>query len=194
MLLYGERVMQMPKQFRVIIAAVLLIAAIIVLVILLFTPQPLQIILETGQEVSTKSSNYFTIASVMILVVCSFVIGATITYLFYNSDNSRVSRDRSGPHVRVETDGQTRQVRHLESEVHEQHSLDLILPLLREDEKKAVRLLRDSAGEMLQNELVLKLGLSKVKTTRILAGLERKQIIAKNRHGLTNHIRLLHTK
>jgi uncharacterized membrane protein len=43
---------------------------------------------------------------------------------------------------------------------------------------------------MQQNKLTLKLGLSKVKVTRLLCGLERKGLIAKERHGLTNMIKL----
>jgi uncharacterized membrane protein len=71
---------------------------------------------------------------------------------------------------------------------------DRLVSLLREDEKKAVRLVRDAGGQMLQNELVLKLGLSKVRTTRILASLERKQVVEKHRHGMTNRIVLKHSK
>ena len=48
----------------------------------------------------------------------------------------------------------------------------------------------DSKGQMLQNALVLKTSLSKVKMTRVLASLERKKLIVKERHGLTNRIKL----
>jgi uncharacterized membrane protein len=67
---------------------------------------------------------------------------------------------------------------------------DRIIPLLRDDEKKTVRIIREQNGEILQNDLVLKLGLSKVRTTRILSSLERKEIITKQRHGITNSIKL----
>jgi len=170
------------KQFTVIIAAVLLVSSIVLLVYMLFNPQPIQIILETGQEVTTKNPNYFTIGPVMILIICSFIIGASIMFLFYNADttnalipNTKLSRQQEHP---IE---------------HSHASYDIIMPLLRDDEKKAVRIIRDNNGEILQNELVLKLGQSKVKTTRILASLERKEIIVKQRHGLTNHIKLKHT-
>jgi hypothetical protein len=153
------------KQFKIWIAIVLLVASISVLVVMLFNPQPIQIILETGQEVSSNS-NYFTTGTVMLLIICSFIIGLAITYLFYNSENSKIPSSKI-----IE-------------------GYDLIMPLLRDDEKKAVRAIREHNGEILQNELVLKLGLSKVKTTRILAGLERKQIIVKQRHGMTNSVKL----
>jgi uncharacterized membrane protein len=160
------------KQFKIILAIVLLISSIVLLVIMLFNQKPIQIILETGQEVVSKDSNYFNITTVMILIISSFLIGASIMYLFYNAEGTKVF---SGI---------------IQSTDNNKKKYDLLLPLLREDEKKAVRLLREANGEMLQNQLVLKLGLSKVKTTRLIASLERKQIVSKQRHGLTNSIKL----
>jgi len=184
----------MARQFTVVLAAVLLVAAIIVLVLMLFRQQPIQIVLETGQEVTTKSPDYFTIGSVMILIVSSFLIGAAGSHLFYNADAM------GGAGSRKQYKEETAMSRPLHpqegkgGDAGEKASVySVILPLLREDEKKAVRIIHAQGGEMLQNELVLKLGLSKVKTTRILASLERKQIVRKQRHGLTNHIVLLHS-
>jgi uncharacterized membrane protein len=167
------------KQFQIWIAIVLLISSLSVLANILFRPQPIQIILETGQEVSAKTADYFTITTVMIIIFCSFVIGASAIYLFYNSENGKIFPKIGQP-----------------KEEHKEHSgaYDIIIPLLRDDEKKVVHIIKDQNGEILQNELVLKSGLSKVKTTRIIASLERKQIVSKQRHGMTNHIRLLHPK
>jgi hypothetical protein len=156
--------------FRIIIAIVLLISAIVVLALLIFRPQPIQIVLETGQEVASKSSDYFSVSTVVVLLICAFLIGAAITYLFYNSEDKKIFaavKSVSG-----------------NSEIYSK-----IMPLLRDDEKRVVHMLREHKGEMLQNELVLKLGLSKVKTTRLLASLERKQIIERHRHGMTNKVK-----
>ena len=161
------------KQFKVWIAIALLISAIVVLVLMLFSPRPIQIVLETGQEVTAKTPNYFTLETVMVLVICSFIIGAAITFLFFKSDNGKEAKAIQTTHKDPK-----------------QLNYDVILPLLREDEKKAVRILREHNGEILQNALVLKLGVSKVKATRIVASLERKQIVEKHRHGLTNSIRM----
>ena len=62
--------------------------------------------------------------------------------------------------------------------------------MLKTDEKHAVAALREAGGEMQQNKLVVKLGVSKVKATRILYGLEQKKLITKERHGLTNMVKL----
>lgn len=167
------------KQFKMIIAVVLLICSIVLTAYMLFTPQPIQIILETGQAVATQSSDYFTISTVIMLVLCAFIMGAAITYLFYNSENNLVFKK---PEEHKE------HITHKQSDV----NYDMIIPLLKDDEKKAVHIIREHNGEMLQNELVLKLGQSKVRTTRILSSLERKQIIQRHRHGLTNSIKLKH--
>jgi uncharacterized membrane protein len=106
-------------------------------------------------------------------------MGAAITYLFYNSETNTVFKKTE---------------EHKEYETHKQDNVnyDMIMPLLKDDERKAVHIIREHNGEVLQNELVLKLGHSKVRTTRILSSLERKQIIQRHRHGLTNSIKLKH--
>ena len=175
----------MMKQFKIVIAMVLLVASIFVMVNMLFNPQPIQLVLETGQEITTKNSDYFAMSTVMILIVSSFLIGASITYLFYNSDSNPIFRkDREHRETKESK----------ESKETIGSGYDIIIPLLRDDEKKAVHLIKEHNGEILQNELVLKLGLSKVKTTRILAALERKQVIEKHRHGLTNSVKLRYMK
>jgi len=45
-------------------------------------------------------------------------------------------------------------------------------------------------GEVLQNDLVSRTGMSKVAVTRALAKLESKGLVVKERHGLTNKVRL----
>jgi len=159
------------NQFKIIIAIVILTASIFLLFSRLFAPQPIQIILETGQEVTTQSSEYFSLADVLLLISSSFLIGSTATYLFYNSDTNGVIKSFGQKKKPVADYG-------------------MILPLLRGDERKVFSELIESDGEMLQNALVLKSGFSKVKMTRILSGLENKHLIVKERYGLTNKIKL----
>jgi len=161
------------KQFRIIMAIVVLTASIFLLFSRLFTPQPIQIILETGQEVTTQSSDYFSLADVLLLITDSFLIGLTATYLYYNSDTGEVIKSlRQNKKPGKDKD------------------YEMVLPLLKGDERKVFSELMASGGEMLQNALVLRTGLTKVKMTRILSSLENKQLIAKERHGLTNRIKL----
>ena len=161
----------MPN-FKVIISIVILIAALFLLFDKLFTPQPIQITLESGQEITTSTSEYFSIEGILLSIICAFLIGATATYLFYNSD--QIKKINTSSHA---TESNT-------------NIYNTIIPLLKADEKRVITILRESNGEIQQNQLVTKLGLSKVKITRILYGLEQKKLITKERYGFTNMVRL----
>jgi len=157
------------KRYKLIIAVVLLVSSIVLLFSKIFSPQPIQIVLETGQEVVAQAPNYYGLSEVLLLITASFVIGATAVYLFYNSE--QVASFANQKNNKIDPD----KYRHIAN-------------LLKGDEKKAFDILR--AGEMLQNQLVLKTGLSKVAVTRALRKLEMKNLVVKERHGLTNRIKL----
>ena len=160
----------MPK-FTFFLSIVVLIAALVLLFDKLFTPQPIQITLQSGQEITTSTADYFPLTEVLLLIISAFLIGTTATYLFYNSDREKT----------------TNQKHSLESNV---KIYDTILPLLKTDEKRVITALLETNGEMQQNKLAAKLSVSKVKATRILYRLEQKNLITKVRHGLTNMVRL----
>lgn len=160
-----------------IISVVLLVASLVMLFDKLFAPQPIQVVLETGQEVATQAPSYYPLSEVLLLVAASFIIGATAIYLYYNSDEITSNFIRQ-----KEKDAGTGK--------EGQDKYKMIVPLLKKDEKAVFIALRNSNGVMLQNQLVLKTGLSKVAMTRALAKLEMKNLIVKERHGLTNKIRL----
>jgi len=67
----------------------------------------------------------------------------------------------------------------------------VIFKMLDEDEKRFYALIRERGGEMLQKDIVASGSFSKAKVTRLLDKLERKEIVARERHGMTNKIRLL---
>jgi uncharacterized membrane protein len=156
-------------RFKIILAVAILISSIVILFSKLFSPMPIQITLETGQEITTQNPQYFALSEVLLLVVSSFLIGGTVTYLYYKSDikgkvSNMISNGNGGDPA--------------------------ILKLLKTDERKVFLALHHARGEMLQNALVKKSGLSKVKVTRILSRLERKGLVLRERHGLTNKIKL----
>jgi len=159
------------ERFKVIMSIVILIGSISVLFNQLLMPQPVQIILETGQEVVTQTSEYFSIQQVLILTLASFLIGSTAIYLYFKSETEEFLKSLSR-----------------KREVDKRY--EMVIPLLGGDERKVFQEVVDAKGEMLQNALVLKTRMKKVKMTRILAGLERKNLIVKERHGLTNKIKL----
>jgi len=161
----------MPK-FTIWISIAVLIAGLFLLFDKLFTPQPIQIILQSGQEITTSTSEYFSLAEVLLLIVTAFLIGATSIYLFYNSGQQKKNnaiKDKPEP---------------------DEDAYTGIMPLLKADEKRAIEALLGAKGEMHQNKLAAKLNVSKVKATRILHKLELKNLITKERHGFTNMVKL----
>ena len=67
-----------------------------------------------------------------------------------------------------------------------------ILDNLDEDGKKVFEEVIESKGEIFQSKLVEKIGLNKVKITRILDKLEGKGLIERKRRGMTNVVILKH--
>ena len=68
--------------------------------------------------------------------------------------------------------------------------IEAVLTALEGDEKKLVKEIADHGGEMLQNELVLSLNFSKAKISRMLTDLEKRGLVVKKQHGLTNKVAL----
>lgn len=165
------------KNFKIAISVALLIISTLLLFFVLFSQQPIQIVLETGQEVTSQSANYFSIIEAMILIIASFLLGATSVYLYYNSEIAE--SEKTIVEVKKESIAQS----------YPAEKYSLIMPFLRDEEKKVFVEIKNK-GEILQNELVLSTGFSKVKITRILANLERKNLVVRERYGLTNKVKL----
>lgn len=68
--------------------------------------------------------------------------------------------------------------------------VDAVLAALEGDERELVKQIANHGCEMLQNELVLSLNLSKVKVSRMLTSLEKRGLIIKEQYGLTNKVLL----
>ncbi|MEK6967616.1 MAG: winged helix-turn-helix transcriptional regulator [Nanoarchaeota archaeon] len=66
----------------------------------------------------------------------------------------------------------------------------LINTMTTPDEKKVLKELEQTGGELTQSEIVLRSGLSKVKVHRIIRRLEQLKIISKYPYGVTNKIKL----
>jgi len=150
------------KNYKTIIIIAILTAAIFLMFSKLFATQTIQIVLETGQEVTTQDSNYFSLVNVLIMIISSFLIGALGVFLYYSEElNELISPEKDH---------------------------DQIMPFLKENEKKIFLEIKKNAGVILQNKLVQISGLSKVKVARIILRLERKKLVKKERYGLTNKI------
>lgn len=62
---------------------------------------------------------------------------------------------------------------------------------LPEDQRKILELIIDNGGEMLQKEIVENLDLGKVKVSRTLKKMEKRQIIERMSEGMTNNVKLV---
>ena len=60
--------------------------------------------------------------------------------------------------------------------------------LLSEDERRIVELVKGRPDGVLQSDLVIKTGYSKVKMHRILKSLENKGLVKRGRFGITNKV------
>lgn len=69
-------------------------------------------------------------------------------------------------------------------------AIDAVLRVLKEDEGKVVKTLVEEGGTMLQKDIRWKLGLSRVKTHRILYRLAERGIVTAEKHYNTNKITL----
>lgn len=164
----GAELVSSMKRFSLIISVVVLIVALFLLFDKLFTPQTFQIALETGQEVTTQTPEYFPLQLVLLCIVCAFFVGAASIHIYYNAEIQQIAKVFKKENL--------------------EEKYKQILSLLKPDEQKVVLELLGAKGEMLQSALVSKLGISKVKATRILHRLLQKGLIVKERHGFTNKI------
>lgn len=158
-------------KYKIVIYVIILVVSLFLLMDKIFTTAPIQITLESGQEITTQNSNYYTLTEMLLLVVCAFMTGLSATFLYHNSNK-------------------TIKEYFLPKKMQDKLKENLIIKMLKGDEKAVYREILDSNGEMLQNKLVQKTGLSKVKITRIMRRLELKGLVAKERYGLTNKIKL----
>ncbi len=156
----------MKQHYKLVICAIIFIISIVILVDKTFTTAPIQISLESGHEVITQDSHYYNIMEVILLIICAFLIGLTTMYIYQNSEKS--IRDKFL--------------------IARKKEKTLINTFLKGNEKTIYELIRSSNQGILQNALVKKTGLSKVKITRIIRKLELKGLIKKERYGITNKI------
>lgn len=68
-----------------------------------------------------------------------------------------------------------------------------LVKLLDGDERRMYLEIRDRGGEALQRDLVAQGTFSKAKVTRVLDKLEGKGLVIRERHGMTNRVRLVRT-
>ncbi len=77
-----------------------------------------------------------------------------------------------------------------ESSLGADHRVELTLELLPEDERAVYQRLLREGGQVLQRDLRQLVSFSGPKVSRVLDRLERKGLVVRERHGMTNRVRL----
>ena len=116
--------------------------------------------------------SFWLILFVVPLVVVVAVLGYTIVFPEL-SDEKPKQKPLSAPKVRKG-----------------EPALDAVLRVLNEDERKVIETLVAEGGTMLQKDIRWKIGLSRVKTHRILFRLAKRGIVSAEKYYNTNKIKL----
>ncbi|MCX9012447.1 MAG: MarR family transcriptional regulator [Candidatus Methanoperedens sp.] len=174
----------------VLAGAVLVIAGVIVTSMLLAT-RPSIIQINDGSFKILELPYTYTKNDAYVLVIGSAVGGMMLSYIFtmlFAAGKSEVkdmiSEEKPAGISGADVDATIGYVKD------DSQLIDAVLTALEGDEKKLVKEIADHGGEMLQNELVLSLNFSKAKVSRILSDLEKRGLVVKKHHGLTNKIAL----
>jgi uncharacterized membrane protein len=160
------------RQRDLILATVLLIISVIVLAVKLLVSRPIQIILEGGNAVLIEDASLFTFTDVLILIISAWTGGMAAVYLFLKAGSEAEPEPLREAKIVEEKRGLRKAA----------------LKLLEGDEKKLYQKIIDAGDEILQKDLVLESEFDRAKVTRLLNKLERKGLITKLKHGMTNRI------
>jgi len=136
-------------------------------------------------------SEAFLILWGVFLLLAAIIVGVALAYVFMTR-GVRIGADASIPSGAglVPPDSAGGRPPTPESLHDRPPAADLVLRLLTEDERRVYRRIVAAGGALLQKDLVGAKVFSGPKITRILDRLERKGLIARERYGMTNRIRL----
>lgn len=180
----SEMIRLMRCRTRLMLAAGLIILLSIVAVNMLLVSAPVVIQIEGDTFKVIEIPYSYTTKDAYILLAAGLLGGISISQILICIKASKFApsqikvTEKTDPEP--DTDTVSQDIR----------NVDMILRALEGDERKAVKIIVENGGEILQNELVNYLNFSKAKVSRILMNLEKRKIIAKRKYGLTNHISL----
>jgi DNA-binding MarR family transcriptional regulator len=156
---------------KTILVAILFTLSAFTLVGKLLMPTPIQIIIQGEEPIVVGQILSYTQIDVIKMAVSALLLGISGFYLLFSDF--------------IETRGSLASVEKigiLELDV------KFALRLLDGDKRKVFGEVVEAGGEILQSELPIRTGFSKAKITRILDYLERKGLIIRKSHGMTNKV------
>lgn len=152
--------------------SVLFVASIFVLGTKLLSPTSIKIFVEGTDAAVTKIPGFFTIADCVIIAISSCVLGICTTYLLFFDP---VLMQLQSPKQDADTAKKKWEHR---------------LKILKDDELKIYETIFAEDGIIFQSELVDKTGFSKAKVSRCLSILESRDLVERNRRGMSNIVLL----
>lgn len=147
-----------------------------------------------GPQGGGDSYIWYGLENIILGIAGAFLVGLGATYatLDENMQVTSSKLERIGEDVIPATSSDTFEVgSDSEVEVSKGKEVEgLVLRLLDGDERRMFLTLKDAGGESLQKDLIEKTKMSNAKVTRVLDRLEDKGLIVKERHGMTNKVRI----
>lgn len=180
----SEMIRLMRCRTRLMLAAGLIILLSIVAVNMLLVSAPVVIQIEGDTFKVIEIPYSYTTKDAYILLATGLLGGMSISQILICIKVSKFEPSQ------VKVTGKTVPELDTNTVSPEISNVDVILRALEGDERKTVKIIVENGGEIFQNELVNYLNFSKAKVSRILMNLEKRNIIAKRKYGLTNHISL----
>ncbi len=116
----------------------------------------------------------------LFILIAALVAGTAAAYLFM-SRMPATPPSTPAPLSAPSSSGPTPGAQELE---------DLVLRLLDGDERRLMRVILESSGDILQRDLVAATAFSDAKVSRLLDRLEERGLVVRERRGMTNRVRL----
>ena len=172
-----------------IISTITILAGIIMIAVSLIFYQ-----VGGGHQGGGDSYIWYGLENIILGIAGAFLLGLGVTYATLGENHhvtstrlERVGEDVIPPTasdtigVRSDSKGEASNGKEVEG---------LVLRLLDGDERRMFLALKDAGGESLQKDLIEKTKMSNAKVTRVLDRREDKGLIVKERHGMTNKVRI----
>jgi len=172
----------MTCRTRLILSFAVLILLSIVAINMLLVSAPVVIQLEGDTFKVIEIPYSYTTKDAYILLAIGLVGGVAVSQILFCLNVPQVGHVLTNIPEKIAPDP--------DSKPQNPEQINVILRALEGDEKKAVSIMVENGGDILQNELVNSLDFSKAKVSRILMNLERRGIVTKSKYGLTNRISL----
>lgn len=155
-----------PEEFIAksrMLALAVLVGSVALVVLLLLLPFTMEHTLEGGALLVWAS----------LLLVVTLIVGIALTYTYLSAAATPGAPDATEAKPPDTADREA-----------------VVLDLLPEDERAVYRRLLREGGEVLQKDLLHMVAFSGPKLSRVLDRLERKGLVVRERHGMTNRVRI----